>query len=101
MLSRCQFPRLACRERTGGPSEAEISKKKEEANKDRPFSNPKREGGTQSKACCPQQSHSHIPGAFLCAKTGGMTSGKSSSLVVMQLAAAEKAVPADCLMLEI
>ena len=36
-----------CRERVGGPSEAEIEKKKEEANKDRPFSNPDRSGGTQ------------------------------------------------------
>ena len=38
---------LLLRERTGGPSEGEIEKKKEEANKDRPFSNPDRTGGTQ------------------------------------------------------
>lgn len=38
---------LRCRERKGGPSEAEIQKKKDEANKDRPFSNPDRQGGTQ------------------------------------------------------
>ena len=35
------------RERVGGPSESEIEKKKEEANKDRTFSNPDRSGGTQ------------------------------------------------------
>jgi hypothetical protein len=37
-------------ERTGGPSEEEIAKKVEEKKKDRTFSNPDREGGTQVRS---------------------------------------------------
>ena len=40
---------FSCRKRTGGPSEEELEKKTEEKNKDRTFSNPDREGGTQVK----------------------------------------------------